>query len=259
MALEIHPVTVDRKSEKFDLFEDFMIAMQKNHIMIENGDVLVISSKYISNSQGRIINLQNVKIYPNGKEVAAKFHIPHSIAEIITRESDHIFGGISGFVMSAIDNILAPNAGIDKSNSKKNTLVLYPNDPYLIAEEFKRKIFLRFAVNIGVIIIDSRLMPSRAGTVGVAISCAGIEPVNDMRAKKDLYGNPLKVTMQAVADSLATIANHIMGEGAESKPYVIIKKSDVALTGRKILSDEIAIAHDQCVYLRSLKAESIFK
>ena len=59
--------------------------------------------------------------------------------------------------------------------------------------------------------------------------------------------------MQAIADSLATVANHSMGEGSESKPYVIIKKSDAKLTTRKIHSDEIAIAHDQCVYVRSLK------
>ena len=41
------------------------------------------------------------------------------IAEVILRESDVIFGGISGFVITSSDNIMAPNAGIDKSNAKK--------------------------------------------------------------------------------------------------------------------------------------------
>ena len=35
------------------------------------------------------------------------------------RESDKIFGGIGGFVITSSDNIMAPNAGIDKSNAKK--------------------------------------------------------------------------------------------------------------------------------------------
>ena len=35
-------------------------------------------------------------------------------------------------------------------------------------------------------------MPARIGTSGVAISCAGLEPVLDMRAKKDLDGNPFE-------------------------------------------------------------------
>ena len=55
-------------------------------------------------------------------------------------------------------------------------------------------------------------MPSRVGTTGVAVACAGIEPVLDMRSKKDLQGNPLKVTFQAVVDNLATMANHRWGK-----------------------------------------------
>ena len=192
MGLEIHPLVVDKKFEEFSLFEDLILALEKNNVKIENGDVLVISSKYIANSQGRVINLENVKLYPDGVEIAKKFHIPERFAEVIKRESDSVFGGIAGFVMSTIDNVLAPNAGIDKSNAKKNEVILYPNNPYEIAEDLKRKIFLKFLVNVGVIIIDSRLMPARVGTVGVAIGCSGIEPINDMRAQKDLDGNPLK-------------------------------------------------------------------
>jgi len=95
-------------------------------------------------------------------------------------------------------------------------------------------------------------MPARIGTSGIAVACAGIEPVLDMRAKKDLDGNSLKVTFQAVVDNLATIANHKMGEGAESKPFAIVRNSDAKLTDRKINSSEMAISPDQCVYVRGL-------
>ena len=95
-------------------------------------------------------------------------------------------------------------------------------------------------------------MPSRIGTSGVAVSCAGIEPVLDMRAEKDLDGNPLKVTFQAVVDNLATIANHKMGEAAESKPFAIVRDSGAKLTDRKISPTEMAISPDQCVYVRGL-------
>jgi len=96
-------------------------------------------------------------------------------------------------------------------------------------------------------------MPARVGTTGVAISCAGIEPVLDMRSKKDLDGNSLKVTFQAVVDNLASIANHKMGEASESKPIAIVRDSDAKLTDRKIKPKEVAISHDQCVYIRGLK------
>ena len=174
------------------------------------------------------------------------------IAEIILRETDKIFGGIAGFVITSSENIMAPNGGIDKSNAQKDQVILYPKNPFLIAEQIRRKIFLKFLIHVGIILVDSRLMPARVGTSGVAISCAGIEPVLDMRSKKDLYGNPLKVTFQAVIDNIATIANHKMGEGAESKPFAIVRNSEAQLTDRKISPSEMAISPDQCVYVRGL-------
>jgi hypothetical protein len=43
-----------------------------------------------------------------------------------------------------------------------------------------------------------------------------------------------------------------MGEGSESQPFAIIKNSGAILTDRKIDPAEIAISHDQCVFIRGL-------
>ena len=72
-------------------------------------------------------------------------------------------------------------------------------------------------------------------------------------ALKDLDGNTLKVTYQAVVDNLASIANHKMGEASESKPIAIVRDSGAKLTDRKIKPKEVAISHEQCVYVRGLK------
>ncbi len=252
MQLTVLPLLAERMEEKFDVFEVLLQTLEKNNKKLQEGDVLVISTKYISNSQGRIIDLEKIRTSNEGAEISKKFQLKPEIAEIIIRESDKIFGGIGGFVITSSDNIMAPNAGIDKSNVKKGRVILYPTNPYLIAEQIRRKIFLKLFIHVGVILVDSRLMPARIGTSGVAVACAGIEPVLDMRAKKDLDGNPLKVTFQAVVDNLATIANHKMGEGAESKPFAIVRNSGAKLTDRKINSSEMAISPDQCVYVRVL-------
>jgi coenzyme F420-0:L-glutamate ligase len=240
--------------KQFDFFEILLKTLEKNDSKLMEGDVLVISTKYISNSQGRIIDLENVRASKKGIKISKEFRLKPEIAEIIIRESDKIFGGIGGFVITSSNNIMAPNAGIDKSNAKKGKAILYPTYPYLIAEQIRRKIFLEFFIHVGIILVDSRLMPARIGTSGVAISCAGIEPVLDMRSKEDLDGNPLRVTFQAVVDNLATIANHKMGEGAESKPFAIVRNSDASLTDRKINPSEMAISPDQCVYVRGLSS-----
>ena len=252
MQLTVFPLLAKRMDTKFDVFETLLKTLENNNESLKEGDVLVISTKYISNSQGRIVDLDKINASEYGIKIADEYQLKPGIAEIIIRESDKIFGGIGGFVITSADNIMAPNAGIDKSNAKKGKAILYPTDPYLIAEQIRRKVFLKLLIHVGVILVDSRLMPARIGTSGVAISCAGIEPVLDMRSKKDLDGNPLKVTFQAVVDNLATIANHKMGEGAESRPFAIVRDSGAKLTDRKINSSEMAIAPEQCVYVRGL-------
>lgn len=252
MSLSVFSIKSLPKTERFDLFESLKSDLQIEGLKPQNGDVVVISSKYVANSQGRIVEYDKVSPSFEAGTIASRFHIKPKIAEIILRESDVIFGGIPGFVITSSDYIMAPNAGIDKSNAKKGDVVLYPIDPYVVSEQLRRKFLLTYHAHVGIIIIDSRLMPARAGTVGVAIACSGIEPLSDLRGQKDLYGNPLKVTFQAVADDLASIANLKMGEGAEAIPAVLIRESGATLTDRRIQENEMAISYDQCVYVRGL-------
>ena len=252
MSLVVYPVKAIKKQGKFDLYSEIKKLVKENGISLKEGDIIVISSKYISNSQGRILNHNSIKLSEKANEISKKFSINQKLSEAIVRESDTVFGGVSGFVITSTNNIMAPNAGIDKSNSQ-GKLILYPNDPYLITEQIKRKFFLDYNIHVGIIIVDSRIMPARIGTSGVAIACSGIEPVSDLRATKDLDGNVLKVTFQAVADNLASIANHKMGEANELLPIAVIRDSGAKLTDRKISSEETAISHDECVYVRGLK------
>ena len=250
MSLSVIPLKARRQNGDFDLPNEIFKILSENKISLKNGDVIVISSKYISNSQGRILDTNNIIVSEQSISISKKFKIQPKFAEVVLRESDKIFGGVSGFVISSSENILAPNSGIDKSNSDGTKLILYPENPYQVAENLKRRIFVKHSVNVGIIIVDSRLMPARVGTIGVAIACSGLEPVKDLRGEIDLDGNPLKVTFQATADNLASIANHKMGEGSESQPIAVVRDSQCKLTSRKILHSEMTISHEQCVYVR---------
>jgi len=250
MTLTVIPLKARYQKSEFDLFNEITKTLSENRVLLENGDVIVISSKYIASSQGRILDIGKVTVSENANHISKKYKMNPEFVEIVLRESDKIFGGISGFIITSSDNILAPNAGIDKSNSNGTRLILYPENPYQIAEILKRKIFFDYSVHVGIIITDSRLMPARVGTVGVAIACSGLEPVKDLRGQHDLDGNPLKVTFQATADNLASIANHKMGEGSESQPIAIVRDSQCELTSRKIEPTEMSISHEECVYVR---------
>ena len=72
----------------------------------------------------------------------------------------------------------------------------------------------------------------RSGCTGVAIGCAGIASVIDARGRPDLFGRPLEVTKQALADNIASAAEIVMGEADECTPAAIIRGLGIPITGR---------------------------
>ena len=63
MQLTVLPLLAERMEGKFDVFEVLLETLGKNNTKLQEGDVLVISTKYISNSQGGI-NLLSTRIIP---------------------------------------------------------------------------------------------------------------------------------------------------------------------------------------------------
>jgi F420-0:gamma-glutamyl ligase len=95
-------------------------------------------------------------------------------------------------------------------------------------------------------------MPTRIGTTGVAIACAGFEPVDDLRGKKDLFGNVLRVTFKAVADGLATMGVAVMGESDESTPAAVVRGAKVTWSDKRFSWKDMAVSPSQDIYLRGV-------
>jgi coenzyme F420-0:L-glutamate ligase / coenzyme F420-1:gamma-L-glutamate ligase len=247
--LEILPIHSSIKRDKFDLFDSLL----SSGLKFKDGDIIVVSSKYVSMSEGAVLKLSGVKVSKRARALASRFHMDPKIAEITIRESDYIFGGIPGFLLAIRDGMIAPNAGVDKSNVPPGFVIFYPNDAFRSAENLRSKFLINRKIKVGVVISDSRLMPTRIGTVGVAIGCSGFEPVEDERGKKDLFGNVLKVTLKAVADGLAAMGVAIMGEANEAIPAVVIRGFKVTSTDRKLSKEDMTVEPSQDIYLRGLR------
>ena len=112
------------------------------------------------------------------------------------QQADNIVSGIPGFLLTIKDGMIAPNSGIDKSNCPAGKIILYPKDSFKSAKYLRKKIFKKFGIKVGIVISDSRLMPTRIGCTGIAVGVSGFEPVNDERGKRDLFGKKLRVTFQ---------------------------------------------------------------
>ncbi|HEX2106351.1 MAG TPA: coenzyme F420-0:L-glutamate ligase [Nitrososphaera sp.] len=244
MVVEILPISVKTQRSKFDLFENLRGFVYKHN------DVVVISSKFVSMSEGSIVKLSGVKVTKRANDLAIQNHMDARLAELVLRESDCILGGVPGFLLAIRDGMIAPNAGIDKSNVPKGYAILYPRSPFDTAEILRLKFLVELGLRVGIVIADSRLMPTRIGTTGVAIGCAGFEPVDDQRGKRDLFGNILRVTLKATADSIATMGVAVMGESNESTPVAIVRGANVVWSDRKFSWKDMAVDPSEDIYLR---------
>jgi coenzyme F420-0:L-glutamate ligase len=243
--LEIFTLRVPARNGKFDLFEALKADFRE-------GDILVVSSKFVAMSEGRVVRMDQVKAGAKAKRLAKKYRMDERLAQLVIDESDEIVGGISGFALAMRKGMIAPNAGIDRSNVPEGHAILYPKDPFASAERLRQR-FLEDGVKMGVVLADSRLMPTRRGTTGVAIACAGFEPVEDERGKKDLFGNKLRVTFRAVADGLATMGVAVMGESAESTPAAVVRGFAVTWTDRRLSWRDMAVPSKVDIYLQGIR------
>lgn len=220
---------------------------------LKDGDVLVISSKFVAVSEGRVVKLSSVRAGAGARELATKYRMDARLCELVLRESDGILGGVPGFILASKNGLLTPNAGIDKSNVKHGMVVLYPRRPEVSAWRIREALRFSRGVSIGVVICDSRLSPTRRGTTGVAVASSGIEAILDMRGRADLFGNVLKVTSQALADDLSSAAEILMGESDEATPIVLVRGlSKSLLKNTEYSGVRFSIPVNECVYLRSL-------
>lgn len=123
--------------------------------------------------------------------------------------------------------LVMANAGIDASNVEQDggseNVLLLPQDPDGDCAALRAEIKQRLGVTVAVVINDSVGRAWRTGTVGLAIGSAGLPALWDLRGNKDLFDRTLEVSMQAVADELASAASLVQGQGSEGQPVVLIR------------------------------------
>ncbi|MFA6355097.1 MAG: coenzyme F420-0:L-glutamate ligase [Candidatus Paceibacterota bacterium] len=218
------------KTKIFKEGED-LINFIKSHIKkLEENSILVVTSKIVALSEGRVAKVKDEK----------------EKIELIKRESQ--FAMKTKYTWLTIkDGMVLAAAGVDESNAG-GKIVLLPKDSFKVAI-YIRNILLKFykVKNLGIIITDSRLMPLRAGVVGIALGYAGFKGVRNYIGKKDLFGRKLKMSRTDVADSLATAAVYLMGEGSECQPLAVITDSKVEFKN-KIDKNELKIDIKEDIY-----------
>lgn len=234
-----------------DFAEVIIRAMEASGIKPQGNDILVLAESAVATAEGRVIELESVRPGKKAIELSRRYENDPRKMELIIRESDEVIGGIPGVVVTVTKGVLSPSAGIDNSNAPEGCVVLLPENPRQSAIRIRERLMAEYGCSLAVIIGDSRTQPLRLGCVGIALGCAGIEPVEDVRGRKDLFGKPLLITRRAAADNLVSAAQIIMGEADESTPAVLIRDAPVKFIEG---SEEIPlISREECLYFGCFK------
>jgi coenzyme F420-0:L-glutamate ligase/coenzyme F420-1:gamma-L-glutamate ligase len=175
---------------------------------LREGDVVVVTQKVVSKAEGRM--------------EAVDPRDPAARAAIVERESVRVLRRRGDLVISeTASGFVCANAGVDQSNVPDGYVTLLPVDADRSARRIRDGLAHRPGVDVGVIVSDTFGRTWRNGVTDVAIGCAGIAAVVDLRGTTDSLGRTLEVTEVAVADELAAAAELVMGKSARIPAAVI--------------------------------------
>ncbi len=170
---------------------------------LRDGDVLVVTSKIISKTEGRLVRAED-------RESAIEAETARVVA---TRGTARIVENRLGIVGAA--------AGVDSSNVPAGTALLLPVDPDRSARLIATG--LRDAgVRVGVIVSDTIGRPWREGQTDIAIGAAGVRVFDELAGIPDSAGRPLTVTRPCLADELAATADLVKGK-TQRRPVAVIR------------------------------------
>jgi coenzyme F420-0:L-glutamate ligase/coenzyme F420-1:gamma-L-glutamate ligase len=190
-----------------------------------DGDVLVVTQKVVSKAEAQL-----VPIDPGD---------PGSKARIVDGESVRVLRRRGDLVISETRHgFVCANAGVDMSNVEDGWAALLPEDPDRSARRLRDGLRARLGVQVAVIISDTFGRTWRRGLTDVAIGCAGIRAVVDLRGTADARGRELAVTEVCVVDELAGAAELVMGK-ASRICAAIVRGVDPAWLGRGEVHAEV--------------------
>jgi coenzyme F420-0:L-glutamate ligase/coenzyme F420-1:gamma-L-glutamate ligase len=192
---------------------------------LRDGDVVVVTQKVVSKAEDAMVRIDDTD--PRGHKAL----VEQESVRIVRRRGDLIISETKhGFICA--------NAGVDLSNVDDGWAALLPEDSDRSARRIRDGLRAALGVEVAVIVSDTFGRPWRRGLTDVAIGCAGIRAIVDLRGTEDSRGRELQVTEVCVVDELASAAELVMGKAA-GVAAAVVRGVDPAWLGRGEVRAEV--------------------
>ena len=210
--VRVSPVEgIKRIARGDDLSEIITEALSRNGLELVDGDIVVVTQKVVSKSEGRLVELAGVRPSRRAKAIAAELGRDARVVELALRESRRVVRKGHGVLITETRHgFVCANSGIDMSNVEEGYVALLPLDPDASSRRIRRGLERATLKRLAVIVTDTFGRPWREGQLDLAIGCSGISPTQSLVGKRDPYGYLLKVTQPAVVDEVAAAAELVM-------------------------------------------------
>ena len=226
-TVEIIPVTGLPEIREGDALAPLILeAIEAGGAKIQNRDILVLAQKIVSKAEGRILDLKSVEPSQEALDIANRDGRDPRLVEAVLRESNEIVvASERALIVEHRTGAVCAHAGVDRSNVEggEDEVLLLPRDADASARKLHEEIKHATGMFVPVLIADTQGRAFRRGVVGVAIGCAGLEPLVDLRGEKDRSGRMLEITILAHADEIAAAASMVMGQDKQGVPAVLIR------------------------------------
>ena len=222
MSLSIFPIVGIPEVVAGDDLAGLIAAAEPN---LRDGDVVVVTQKVVSKAEGAMARIDATD--PRGHKAiveAESVRVIRRRGDLVISETRH------GFVCA--------NAGVDLSNVDEGWAALLPEDSDRSARRIRDGLRAALGVEVAVIVSDTFGRPWRRGLTDVAIGCAGIQALVDLRGSEDSRGRELQVTEMCVVDELAAAAELVMGKAA-GVAAAVVRGVDPGWLGRGEVRAEV--------------------
>lgn len=179
---------------------------------LTDGDVVVLTSKVLSKTEGRIVPAPTD---PDERDALRRRLVDAESVRVVARVNRTLITeNRLGIVQAA--------AGVDGSNVDARELALLPEDPDASAAALARELRRLTGARVAVVVTDTMGRAWRTGQIDMAIGAAGLRVSVGYDGAVDRQGNELLVTDVAVADEIASAADLVKGK-LGARPVAVVR------------------------------------
>src|SRR3989442_15580746 len=111
--MEVYPLKSSILKPGDSLQESIADALSISRIRPHNGDIIAVASKVVAIVEGNMVRLSIVRPSKRARRLAQRYKMDPEFVQVILNESDKVYSGVNGALLTLKDGVSLANDGAD--------------------------------------------------------------------------------------------------------------------------------------------------